>query len=216
MILIFLGPPGSGKGTQAKRLTAERSWPQLSTGDMLRANIAQGTSLGVEAKRFMDQGQLVPDPVVIGMIEERIRQPDCVKGFILDGFPRTLTQAEALDRMLEKKSLSVTRVVEFQIQDSELVGRLSGRRTCSKCATMYHIHGSPPKVEGVCDACGGIVVQRADDNEAVISKRLNVYHEQTSPLVQFYARQGKLQSIDASLSMEKVDVLLRASLRPGE
>lgn len=216
MILIFLGPPGSGKGTQAKRLTAERSWPQLSTGDMLRANIAQGTSLGVEAKRFMDQGQLVPDQVVIGMIEERIHQSDCLKGFILDGFPRTLTQAEALDRMLEQKSLSVSRVVEFQIQDSELVGRLSGRRTCSNCGTMYHIHSSPPKADGVCNLCGGVVIQRADDNEAVISKRLSVYHEQTSPLVQFYARQGKLRSIDASLSMDKVDALLRTSLQPGE
>jgi len=204
MILIFLGPPGSGKGTQAKRLTAEKSLPQLSTGDMLRTNIAQGTQLGLEAKKVMDQGQLVPDAVVVGMIDERIKNPDCANGFILDGFPRTISQAESLDKMLAAKKLSVNQVVEFQIKDSELLGRLSGRRTCSKCGAMYHIKTTPPKVDAVCDACGSPVIQRADDHEEVIEKRLKVYHQQTAPLIQYYTKQGKLRAIDATMPMDQV------------
>lgn len=204
MILIFLGPPGSGKGTQAKRLTAEKKWPQLSTGDMFRANIAQGTKLGLEAKQLMDQGQLVPDSVVIGMVKERVQEPDCQAGFILDGFPRTIPQAEALDQLLAIQKRKVDRVVEFKIEDSELVGRLSGRRTCSNCGTMYHVKTQPTKIDAVCDVCGGKVVQRSDDQAEVIEKRLEVYHDQTSPLVQFYARQGKLKTIDASQSMDTV------------
>jgi adenylate kinase len=212
MILIFLGPPGSGKGTQAKRLTVERKWPQLSTGDMFRANIAAGTAMGLAAKKFMDEGQLVPDDVVIGMIRTRIEDPDCASGFIFDGFPRTIPQAEALDRMLSAKNLSVNRVVEFQIVDSELVGRLSGRRTCTKCGTMYHVTTGPTKVAGVCDKCGGSVVQRDDDHADVIQKRLKVYHAQTSPLVSFYSKQGKLKSLDASQSMDVVFTALKSSL----
>jgi adenylate kinase len=212
MILIFLGPPGSGKGTQAKRLTEERSLPQLSTGDMFRANIAQGTSLGLEAQRFMDQGELVPDQIVIGMIEERIQQADCRDGFILDGFPRTIAQAEALDVMLSKRQLQVNRAIEFKIQDAELIGRLSGRRTCQNCSAMYHVSTAPTKVPGVCDRCGGEVIQRVDDHADVIEKRLSVYHQQTSPLVGFYSAQGKLRTIDASKSMEAVDAALRAAI----
>lgn len=214
MILIFLGPPGSGKGTQAKRLTAEKSWPQLSTGDMLRANITQATPLGIEAKKVMDQGQLVPDAVVVAMIQERIKDPDCVTGFILDGFPRTISQAESLDQMLLAKGLRVDRVVEFQIEDAELVGRLSGRRTCSKCGAMYHVQTSPPQSDGVCDSCGSAVIQRADDHAEVIEKRLKVYHHQTAPLVQYYEKQGKLLAIDATLSVGKVYSDVTASL-PG-
>jgi adenylate kinase len=212
MILIFLGPPGSGKGTQAKRLTADRKWPQLSTGDMFRANITAGTPMGLAAKKFMDEGQLVPDEVVIGMIRARIEQPDCNSGFIFDGFPRTIPQAEALDKMLSAKKLSVNRVVEFQIDDSELVGRLSGRRTCTKCGTMFHEKTAPTKVDGVCDKCGGAVVQRDDDKESVIQKRLKVYHHQTSPLVAFYSNQGKLKSMDASLPMDTVFTALKSAI----
>ncbi len=212
MILVFLGPPGSGKGTQAKRLTAERKWPQLSTGDMFRANISAGTPMGLAAKKFMDEGQLVPDDVVIGMIRARIEDADCADGFIFDGFPRTIPQAEALDTMLAVKGLAVNRVVEFQIEDSELVGRLSGRRTCTKCGTMYHVSSAPTKVVGVCDKCGGAVVQRDDDHEAVIQKRLKVYHAQTSPLVAFYSGQKKLESLDASQAMDKVFIALRSAI----
>ncbi len=204
MILIFLGPPGSGKGTQAKRLTTEKKWPQLSTGDMLRANIAQGTKLGTEAKKLMDQGSLVPDHVVVGMIEERTLNADCANGFILDGFPRTISQAESLDQMLQAQGKRVDRVVEFKMNDQELMGRLSGRRTCTKCGTMYHITTQPPQIEGVCDKCGASVVQRDDDKIEVITKRLGVYHQQTAPLVSFYGQQGKLKTLDASQSMDSV------------
>jgi adenylate kinase len=179
---------------------------------MFRTHISQGTRLGLEAKKFMDQGQLVPDTVVIGMIEERISAPDCAHGFILDGFPRTIPQADALDRMLAAKGKSVGRVVEFKIDDGELVGRLSGRRTCTKCGTMYHIWTQPTKVNGVCDACGSAVVQRQDDFPEVIEKRLKVYHDQTAPLVQYYAQQGKLKTIDASRSMGTVYGDLKAAV----
>jgi adenylate kinase len=212
MILVFLGPPGSGKGTQAKRLTAEKKWPQLSTGDMFRANIAKATPMGLAAKKFMDEGQLVPDEVVVGMIRDRIEDPDCAQGFIFDGFPRTIPQAEALDKMLSAKKLTVNRVVEFQIDDSELVGRLSGRRTCTKCGAMYHVTTMPTKVAGVCDKCGGAVVQRDDDKEAVIQKRLKVYRDQTSPLVAYYTDQGKLRSLDASRPMDQVFADLQAAI----
>lgn len=204
MILIFLGPPGSGKGTQAKRLTGEKNWPQLSTGDMLRANIAQGTKLGLEAKKLMDQGSLVPDAVVIGMIEERLKNPDCANGVIFDGFPRTVPQAEALDQLLAKQGKKVDRAIEFRMDDQELVGRLSGRRTCTNCGTMYHVTTQPPRQEGVCDKCSGTVVQRDDDKAEVITKRLNVYHQQTAPLVDFYRKQGKLHTLDAAQSMDRV------------
>jgi len=212
MILIFLGPPGSGKGTQAKRLTAEKKWPQLSTGDMFRANISKGTPIGLAAKKIMDAGQLVPDEVVIGMIRARIEAPDCADGFILDGFPRTIPQAEALDEMLAAKNLKVNRAIEFKIEDQELVGRLSGRRTCTKCGSMFHVQTSPTKTAGVCDQCGGSVVQRDDDHEAVIEKRLQVYHAQTAPLVAYYAGQGKLQTLDASQTMDQVFGVLHSAI----
>ncbi len=212
MILIFLGPPGSGKGTQAKRLTTEKGWPQLSTGDMLRANISKGTKLGMEAKSIMDAGSLVPDHVVVGMIEERIKDPDCKPGFILDGFPRTIPQAESLDKMLAAKNLKVDRAIEFAMDDEELVGRLSGRRTCPNCSAMYHVKTQPTKVDGICDKCGSKTIQRDDDKIEVITKRLAVYHNQTAPLVQFYSKQGKLKSIDAALPMSDVTKNLSKAL----
>lgn len=208
MILIFLGPPGSGKGTQAKRLTTEKGWPQLSTGDMLRANISKGTKLGMEAKAIMDSGSLVPDHVVVGMIDERIRDSDCKSGFILDGFPRTISQAESLDKMLSARGLKVDRVIEFAMDDQELVGRLSGRRTCPSCSAMYHVKTQPTKVDGICDKCGTKTIQRDDDKIEVITKRLTVYHSQTAPLVQFYSKQGKLKSINAALPMSEVTLNL--------
>jgi adenylate kinase len=204
MITVLLGPPGSGKGTQAKRLSKEKGWPQLSTGDMLRSAIAQGTALGLEAKGFMDKGSLVPDSVVIGLIGERTQAPDCRNGFILDGFPRTIPQAESLDQTLEKKGLKVSFAVLFEIPDSELVTRLSGRRTCVKCGAMYHIASARPKKEGSCDQCGSPLVQRDDDRPEVIQKRLQVYHSQTAPLVGYYRAQKKLSTLDASQTPEQV------------
>ncbi len=204
MILVLLGPPGSGKGTQAKRLTAEKGWPQLSTGDMLRSAIAQGTQLGLEAKSYMDKGALVPDEVVIGLIRERMNASDAKGGFILDGFPRTIPQAEALDGMLASQGRQVDGAVLFEIPDSELVRRLSGRRTCSKCGTMFHIETSKPKKEGICDVCGGTLIQRDDDQPQVIQNRLSVYHQQTAPVADYYRNQNKLHQITATESPEQV------------
>ncbi|MGK5082824.1 adenylate kinase [Bdellovibrionota bacterium FG-1] len=212
MILVLLGPPGSGKGTQAKKLVVEHSWPQLSTGDMLRASIAQGTKLGLEAKSFMDRGALVPDAVVIGLINERAQSLDCNSGFVLDGFPRTIPQAEALDEMLQKQERSVDRAVLFEIPDGELVRRLSGRRTCLKDGSMYHIESLQPKTAGFCDQCGSALVQRDDDQTEVIQKRLSVYHQQTSPLASYYRDQQKLRSVDASRSPEQVTEALAQAL----
>jgi adenylate kinase len=212
MIIIFLGPPGSGKGTQAKRLSAEKYWPQLSTGDMLRGAISQGTQVGQEAKSFMDKGLLVPDSIVISLIRERSRNPDGQAGFILDGFPRTLTQAEALDQMLEAQGRKVDRVILFEISDEELLRRLSGRRTCNQCGTMFHIENAPSQKVGVCDHCGGQLTQRNDDHPEVIKKRLSVYHQQTEPLVHFYHEQKKLRKINGQQSMNDVTSALAQAL----
>lgn len=185
-------------------MVAERKWPQLSTGDMLRAAIAKGTALGVQAKGFMDKGALVPDDVVIGLIAERTQEPDCSKGFILDGFPRTIPQAEALSRMLEMRGKKVDRAVLFEIKDQELVSRLSGRRTCSKCGAMYHVESARPKSESACDQCGSGLIQRDDDKPEVIQKRLAVYHQQTAPLADFYRERGILRTLDASRPADEV------------
>lgn len=204
MIIIFLGPPGSGKGTQAKRLMEAKGWPQLSTGDMLRSAISQGTSLGLEAKTFMDSGSLVPDSVVIGLIRERIQKPDCVSGFILDGFPRTVGQANALDQMLSESGRQVTKVLLFDIVEEELVARLSGRRTCVNCGAMYHVQFAPSRMNGACDKCSNSLVQRDDDHVEVIQKRLTTYRNQTAPLVDFFSHQNKLSRLDAAKSQESV------------
>lgn len=204
MILVLLGPPGSGKGTQAKKVASERNWPQLSTGDMLRAAILRGTQLGLEAKSFMDKGALVPDSVVIGLIAERTLQRDCSGGFVLDGFPRTLGQAEALDELLAARQRKIENVISFEIPDQNLVSRLSGRRTCPKCGSMFHIATLKPKKDGICDQCGTALEQRADDHEDVIRKRLVVYHDQTAPLVEYYKAKGVLHALDATRSPEAV------------
>jgi len=212
MILLLLGPPGSGKGTQAKKLSSIKGWPQLSTGDMLRSAIARGTELGLKAQAYMDQGSLVPDDVVIGLIEERIKEKDCKSGFILDGFPRNVAQAEELDRTLASKGRRLDQVVLFDISDSELVERLSGRRTCEKCSSMFHLVHSRPLQEGLCDQCQGQLLHRTDDQPEVIQKRLAVYHHQTEPLAGFYRGQGKLVSVDARQSPAAVAEALGKTL----
>ncbi len=204
MIAIFLGAPGSGKGTQAKRLMQSHGFPQLSTGDMLRASIQQGTKLGIEAKTFMDKGSLVPDHVVIGMIAERIQNPDCSKGFILDGFPRTVPQADALKKMLLDRKLNISAAVLFDIDESVLLDRMTGRRVCKNCGEMFHITFSPPP-NGKCSKCGSSeIIQRDDDKAEVIKKRMEVYRQQTFPVAAFYEKDGFLKKIDASRAPEKV------------
>jgi adenylate kinase len=208
MIVVLLGPPGSGKGTQAKKLVSKRQWPQLSTGDMLRSAIAEGSELGIKAKTFMDKGLLVPDEVVVGLIAVRSTLSDSKNGFVLDGFPRTIPQAAALDLMLKQQGRLVNSAVLFKIPDSELVRRLSGRRTCLNCGSMFHIESLKPKKDGVCDKCGQALVQRDDDKVEVIQKRLSVYHQQTEPLTKYYETAGKLKSIDATQSPEQVSLSL--------
>jgi adenylate kinase len=198
MIIVLLGPPGSGKGTQAKRLTSDNRWPQLSTGDMLRSAITEGSKLGLEAKQFMDSGALVSDAVVISLIAERIMAPDCKQGFILDGFPRTTPQAEALDKLLTTNTWSVDKAVLFDVPDAELIQRLCGRRTCVKCGAMYHTESAKPKAEGLCDSCRETLIQREDDRPEVIKNRLKIYHQQTAPLIEYYKLQKKLYSLDAT------------------
>jgi adenylate kinase len=196
MNIILLGPPGAGKGTQAKMLVEKYGIPQISTGDILRAAVKEGTKLGKEAKSYMDKGDLVPDTVVIGIVEERIQQPDCGKGYMLDGFPRTVPQAEALDGMLNKLSSQIDHVVSIEVENEELVKRLTGRRTCRECGAGFHIMFDPPKQEGVCDKCGGGLYQRDDDNVETVTSRLGVYEAQTLPLIDYYKAQAKVRPID--------------------
>jgi len=197
MRIVLLGGPGSGKGTQAKKLVEKLSIPQISTGDIFRAALKEGTPMGLKAKTYMDKGELVPDEVVIGVVEERLGKPDLDKGYMLDGFPRTLAQAEALDKILSNQSKNIDHAVLVDVPDEELVGRLSGRRTChnSACGAMFHVMFNPPKKEGVCDACGSELYQRDDDQEATIRERLGVYNRQTSPLIDFYDKKGLLRRV---------------------
>ena len=196
MNVILLGPPGAGKGTQAKMLVEEYQIPQISTGDILRAAVKEGSPLGKEAKACMDKGDLVPDSVVIGIVEGRIQQPDCAKGYMLDGFPRTVPQAEALDGMLKNLSSQIDHVVSIEVANEELVGRLTGRRTCRDCGVGFHVMFDPPEQEGVCDKCGGELYQRDDDNVETVSSRLEVYESQTLPLIDYYTAQEKIRPID--------------------
>ncbi|MFH1035022.1 MAG: adenylate kinase [Pseudomonadota bacterium] len=196
MNIILLGPPGAGKGTQAKMLIDAYGIPQISTGDMLRAAVKNQTQLGLEAKKFMDSGQLVPDSVVIGLAKDRIAQPDCAKGFMLDGFPRTVPQAEALDKVLADMGKKIDHVISIEVANSELMGRLTGRRTCKACGQGFHVMFDPPKTAGKCDKCGGDLFQRDDDNEATVGNRLKVYDDQTKPLIDYYQAKGLLRPID--------------------
>jgi adenylate kinase len=197
MIFALFGPPGSGKGTQAKVLVQKLGIPQLSTGDMLREAIKQGTPLGVQAKEFMNKGQLVPDSLMIDLIQTRVKLPDCKNGFMLDGFPRTVAQAEALDQMLEAQSLKMDHVVSFVVDRKELVSRLSGRLVCSKCGASYHEATKPPLKLGICDVCGGAVIKRDDDKPAVVETRLETFLASTKPVEDFYRTRGRLREVDA-------------------
>ena len=197
MRLILIGPPGAGKGTQAERVKGKYPIAHISTGDMLRENVRNGTKLGLEAKTFMDAGKLVADGLIIDMMRQRLSENDAQAGFLLDGFPRTIAQAEALDGLLRDMSLKLDTVVLLELSDDVVVRRLTSRRVCSSCGAIYNTISHPPKVEGVCDICGGKVIQRDDDNESVIRNRLAVYRDQTSPLVDFYEKKGLLHRIDA-------------------
>jgi adenylate kinase len=204
MKLILLGPPGAGKGTQAKMLTDRLNIPQISTGDILRAAVKEGTPMGIKAKSFMDAGSLVPDEVVVGIVQERLQKEDCANGFILDGFPRTVAQADALKDTLRALGKDVDAVISLEVDVEALVERLTGRRTCKVCGKGYHIKFDPPRVDGKCDLCGGELFQRDDDREETIRKRLEVYRQQTSPLVSYYQNDGLLTRIDG---MQKIGVV---------
>ncbi len=195
MKLIFLGPPGAGKGTQAAIVSKKLGIPSVSTGDMLRAAVKEGTKVGLEAKSFMDAGKLVPDEVIIGIVHERLDKPDCAKGFILDGVPRTLAQADAL----EKAGIAFDHVISLEVHDEAIVERMSGRRVCNKCGAPFHVANNPPKVEGVCDACGGELIQRVDDKAETVRHRLEVYHQETEPLKSFYQERGVLNLVPGDL-----------------
>ncbi|MBN1636030.1 MAG: adenylate kinase [Deltaproteobacteria bacterium] len=212
MNIILIGPPGAGKGTQAKRMIERLGVPQISTGDMFRAAVKEGTPMGLKAKACMDKGELVPDDVVIGVVNERLQKPDCKPGFILDGFPRTLDQAKALDELLDKMRSKLDHVVVIEVPDNNLVGRLTGRRTCRGCGYMHHITFDPPKKEGICDKCGSELYQRDDDQEVTIRERLATYHSQTSPLIEYYSNKGIVRKIDGTKNMQEVQDAVKASI----
>jgi len=205
MRLILFGPPGAGKGTQAQRIVDKHGIPQRSTGDMLRAAVTAGTEVGQRAKAVMDAGKLVSDAIVIDIVSERIDQPDCAKGFILDGFPRTLVQADATESLLQAKGVELSVVVELKVDDKELVRRVSGRFTCAKCNTVYHDTDKQPSVEGVCDKCGSTEFKRRpEDNAEVMVSRLEAYYKETAPLIGYYYAKGKLKSVDGMAEMNTV------------
>lgn len=216
MNLILLGPPGVGKGTQAKLLIDRFGIPQISTGDILRAAVKELTPMGVKAKGFMDSGALVPDAVVIGIVEERLAQDDCTKGFILDGFPRTVAQADALGQVLSGLDRCIDHVISLSVDNAELLKRLTGRRACSKCGAVFHVEFAPPKTEGHCDACSGELFQREDDKEATILTRLAVYEEQTAPLIEYYQSCGLLRSVDGLGTVEGIqsEIVSRIQAEP--
>jgi adenylate kinase len=202
--IILLGAPGSGKGTQAKKISAQFSIPQISTGDMLREAVKNGTEMGIRAKSYMDQGGLVPDEVVVGIVRERLKAPDCREGFILDGFPRTIHQAEELDRVLRELGKEITIVLSLDVDENALMERLCGRRTCPGCGAMYHVKFNPPGAEGKCDKCGGELVQREDDREETIRTRLANYRKSTEPLIGYYKGRGRIRSVHASGEIDAI------------
>ncbi len=204
MKIIMLGAPGAGKGTQAKLISEEYGIPHISTGDIFRANLKEGTELGQKAKVYMDQGLLVPDDLTCDLVVDRIAQDDCENGFILDGFPRTIPQADCLTDALGKLGESMDFAIDVNVPDENIIKRMSGRRACLNCGATYHVVEIPPKVEGVCDVCGGKLVLRDDDKPETVKKRLDVYHEQTQPLIDYYTKQGILHTVDGTLPMEEV------------
>lgn len=207
--LVFLGPPGAGKGTQARDLAREWGVPHIATGDMLREAVAAGTPLGSQAKRYMEEGALVPDEVIIGLIGERLRELDAKRGFILDGFPRTIPQAEALDRLLKDLEQPLDRVVFFDVSEAELLRRLTGRRVCRTCQTAFHLASAPPRRPGVCDRCGGELYQREDDREETVRNRLEVYRRQTAPVLEHYRSRGLLSSVSGEGAIADVRTAIR-------
>ncbi len=212
MKIILMGPPGAGKGTQAEKLVEVYQIPHISTGDMFRKAQKEGTELGLKAKSYMDQGQLVPDEVTVGIVKERLAEDDCKEGFLLDGFPRTVQQADALDGILKELGMALDRVVNIEVDKAFLVDRLTGRRVCRTCGATYHVTNKAPKVEGVCDKCGGELYQRNDDKIETVSNRLDVYAAQTAPLIEYYQSKGIMSSIDGSKSMEDVLADIRSAL----
>lgn len=204
MKIIMLGAPGAGKGTQAMKIAEKYQIPHISTGDIFRANIKEGTELGKKAKSYMDQGQLVPDELTLDLIMDRFQAPDCKDGYVLDGFPRTIPQAEALTEALAKKGEAIDYAINVEVPDENIINRMGGRRACLACGSTYHIVYAPTKVEGVCDRCGEKLVLRDDDKPETVKNRLNVYHTQTQPLIEYYTKQGKLAEVDGTQSMEDV------------
>lgn len=204
MKIIMLGAPGAGKGTQAKMIAEKYGIPHISTGDIFRSNIKDGTELGMEAKKYMDQGLLVPDELTVKILLDRVARADCRNGYVLDGFPRTIPQAEVLDQALEKISDQIDFAVNVSVPDENIVKRMSGRRACVGCGATYHIEHIPPKKEGICDTCGMELILREDDKPETVQNRLNVYHSQTQPLIEFYQKKGILQTVDGTVDMKAV------------
>lgn len=202
MNIILMGPPGAGKGTQAVHIATHYGIPHISTGDMFRAAVKAGSELGTQAKSYMDQGLLVPDEVTVGIVKERLASPDCTNGFLLDGFPRTLAQAAALDRTLAEQPIDVA--LNITVPREELIRRLTGRRVCRSCGATFHLQSKPPAIAGVCDACGGELYQRNDDEIATVTNRLDVYTSQTEPLIEYYQQQGKLVTVDGTRAIDEV------------
>ena len=215
MKLILLGPPGAGKGTQAKMLTERFSIPQISTGDILRAAVKEGTPMGRKAKEYMDAGGLVPDEVVVGIVRDRLLAADCDNGFILDGFPRTVAQADALQDNLQEMDKALDRVISLEVDAEALVERLTGRRTCKECGRGYHVKFDPPREDAICDACGGSLFQRGDDQEETIRKRLQVYADQTSPLISYYRDADVLMELDGMQPIPQVQEKMLSLLQAG-
>ncbi len=204
MKLVMLGAPGAGKGTQANMIAEKYGIPHISTGDIFRANIKEGTDLGKEAKSYMDKGELVPDELTVRLLLDRVSKDDCKDGYVLDGFPRTIPQAEVLEKELEKNGDRIDKAVNVDVPDENIVNRMSGRRACLKCGATYHIVHIPPKKEGICDNCGSELVQRDDDKEGTVKNRLKVYHEQTAPLIEFYSSRNVLETVDGTKPSEDV------------
>lgn len=213
MNVIFMGPPGAGKGTQAERIVAEFKIPHISTGDIFRAAISQGTPLGVQAKAYLDQGLLVPDEITIGIVKERLQQPDCQNGFLLDGFPRTISQAEALDQMLASMDNRIDHVINLTVDRNLLLARLTGRRICKNCGATYHVLFNPPRTENVCDKCSGELYQRSDDTEEKVGTRLDEYENKTAPLLQYYKEKGLLRQVNGEQDIDGVTAEICSLLR---
>ncbi|MCD7750243.1 MAG: adenylate kinase [Lachnospiraceae bacterium] len=212
MKIIMLGAPGAGKGTQAKMIAEKYQIPHISTGDIFRANIKNGTELGKEAKKYMDQGLLVPDELTVKILLDRVAQPDCVNGYVLDGFPRTIPQAEVLDSALNEMGDAIDYAINVDVPDENIVKRMSGRRACLSCGATYHIEHVPPKKEGICDVCGQPLVLRDDDKPETVLNRLKVYHDQTQPLIDFYSAKGVLKTVDGTVDMKDVFTSITAIL----